>query len=52
MDQTEGVKKSGPNTNNENEEKDLICQINNASILVQTKMETMQNIAKCPQGMH
>ena len=40
MDQAKGEIKSGPHTNNE--EKDLICQINKASILADTKMEIMQ----------
>ena len=33
MDQTKGEKKSGPHT--DHEEKDLICQLNNASILAE-----------------
>ena len=37
MDQTRGDKKSGPHTNHEEKEKDLICQINNAPILAETK---------------
>ena len=50
-DQTKGEKKSGPHTSYErNNEKDLICQINNASILAETKMEIMQRaVAKCPK---
>ena len=42
MDQTRGEKKSGPYTGHEkNIEEDLICEINNASILAKTKMEIM-----------
>ena len=51
MDQTKWEKKSGPYTNNEkNDKNDLICQVNNASILAETKMEIMQwTVAKCPK---
>ena len=51
MDQTKGENKSGPHTDYEgNNEKELICQINNASILAETKMKIMQwAIAKCPK---
>ena len=38
MYHTKGEKKSGPHTENEEkDEKDLICQINNASILAEKK---------------
>ena len=48
MDQTKGEKESGPHT--DDEEKDLICQLNNASILAETKIEIMQCVvAKCPK---
>ena len=48
MDQTKGEKKCGPYTNDE--EKDLICWLNNASILAETKIEIMQHaFAKCPK---
>ena len=41
-DQAKGEKKSGPHTENEEED--------NASILVETKMEIMQQaVAKCPK---
>ena len=47
-DQTKGEKKSGPQT--DHEEKDLIYQLNNASILAETKIEIMQcAVAKCPK---
>ena len=42
MDQTRGEKKSGCHTNHDIKETDLICQINNAYILAETKMEIMQ----------
>ena len=46
MDQTKGEKKSGPQ--NDQEEKGLIYQLNNASILAETKIEIMQcAVAKC-----
>ena len=48
MDQAKGEKESGPHTNNE--EKDLTCLINNASIWQRHKMEIMQQaVAKCPK---
>ena len=48
MDQTKGEKRSGPQTNHE--EKDLIYQINNTSILTETKIEIMQHaVDKCPK---
>ena len=48
MDQTKAEKKSGPQT--DHEEKDLIYQINNTSILAGTKIEIMQHAAaKCPK---
>ena len=47
-DQTKGEKESGPHT--DDEEKVLICQLNNASILAETKIEIMQcAVAKCPK---
>ena len=43
MDQTKGEEKSGPYTDYEGyNEKGLIHQINNASILAELKMEIMQ----------
>ena len=36
MDQTKGEKRSGPQT--DHEEKDMIYQLNNASILAETKI--------------
>ena len=48
MDQTKGEKESGPH--NDDEEKDLIYQLHNASILAETKTEIMQcAVAKCPK---
>ena len=48
MDQTKGEKKSGPQT--DHEEKDLIYQLNNASILAETKIKIMQYaVDKCPK---
>ena len=48
MDQTKGEKKSGPQT--DREEKDLIYQLNNASISAGTKIEIMQcAVGKCPK---
>ena len=48
MDQTKGEKKSGPHT--DDEEKALISQLNNASILAETEIEIMQCVvAKCPK---
>ena len=48
MDQPKGEKNSGPHT--DDEEKALICQLNNVSILVETKIEIMQcTVAKCPK---
>ena len=48
MDQTKGEQKSGPHTDDEG--KVLICQVNNASILAETKIEIMQHaVAKCPK---
>ena len=45
-DQTKGEKESGPQTNHE--EKDLIYQLNNASISAKTMIEIMQHaVAKC-----
>ena len=50
-DQTKGEKKSGPQT--DHEEKDLIYQLNDASISAETKIEIMQHaVAKWPQGVH
>ena len=47
-DQTKGEKESGPHT--DHEENDLICQLNSASILTETKIEIMQcAVAKCPK---
>ena len=47
-DQTKGEKKSGPQT--DHEEKDSIYQLNNASILAQTKIEIMQcAVANAPR---
>ena len=47
MDQTKG-EKSGPQT--DHEENDLIYQLNNASILAETKIEIVQHaVAKCPK---
>ena len=45
MDQTRGEKNSGPYNytgHEKNIEEDSICKINNASILVETKIEIMQ----------
>ena len=48
MNQTKGELKSSPHTGYE--ENNLICQINNASILAETKIEIMQGaVAKCPK---
>ena len=48
MDQTKGERKSGPHT--DDEEKDLIFQLDNASISVETKCEILQcAVAKCPK---
>ena len=48
MDQPKGEKESGPHP--DNEEKVLILQLNNASILAETKIEIMQcAVAKCPK---
>ena len=48
MDQPKGESVSGPH--HTNEEKSLIVQLRNASILAETKMEIMQcAIAKCPK---
>ena len=48
MDQTKGQKKSGLHTNNDGN--NLICEINNASILAETKMEIIEwAVAKCPK---
>ena len=45
-DQPKGEKESGPHL--DNEEKDLIFQLKNASILAETKIEIMQcAVAKC-----
>ena len=50
-DQTKGEKKCGPHTDHEEiKEENMICQINNASISAETKMEIMQSaVAKCPK---
>ena len=48
MDQPKGESESGPHPNNE--EESLICQLRNASISAETKMEIMQcAVAKCPK---
>ena len=48
MDQTKGEKKSGPYTDDEG--KVLIHQLNNSSILAETKIEIMQcAVVKCPK---
>ena len=48
MDQPKGESESGPH--HTNEEKSLIVQLRNASILAETKMEIMQcAVAKCPK---
>ena len=48
MDQPKGESESGPH--HTNEEKSLIVQLRNASILAETKMEIMQHaVAKCPK---
>ena len=48
MDQPKGEIESGPHP--DNEEKDLIFQLKNASILAKTKIEIMQHVvAKCPK---
>ena len=48
MDQPKGESESGPH--HTNEEKSLIFQLRNASILAETKMEIMQRaVAKCPK---
>ena len=48
MDQPKGESESGPH--HTNEEKSLIVQLRNASILAETKMEIMQRaVAKCPK---
>ena len=48
MDQPKGGSESGPH--HTNEEKSLIFQLRNASILAETKMEIMQHaVAKCPK---
>ena len=47
-DQPKGESKSGPH--HTNEEKSLIIQLRNASILTETRIETMQcAVAKCPK---
>ena len=47
MDQPKGESESGPHHTNE---KSLIIQLQNASILAETKMEIMQHaVAKCPK---
>ena len=48
MDQPKGEVESGPHPYNE--EKDLIFQLENASISTETKIEIMQHaVAKCPK---
>ena len=48
MDQPKGESESGPHPSNE--EKSLIFQLENASILADTKIEIMQRaVAKCPK---
>ena len=48
MDQPKGESESG--THPTNEEESLICQLRNASILAETKIEIMQcAVAKCPK---
>ena len=48
MDQSKGESESGPHPTDE--EKSLICQLQNASILAETKIEIMQcAVAKCPK---
>ena len=47
MDQTKGEKKSGPHTNDE--ENDLLCQINNASISADKNINHTLRVAKCPK---
>ena len=48
MDQPKGESKSGPH--HTNEEKSLIVQLRNASILAEKKIEIMQcAVAKCPK---
>ena len=45
MDQTSGEKKSGPYNDTGHDktiEEDMICQINNTSLSVETKIEIMQ----------
>ena len=47
-DQSKGESESGPHPTNE--EESLICQLRNASILAETKIEIMQHaVAKCPK---
>ena len=47
-DQTKGERKSGPQT--DHEENDFICQLNNAFIFAETKIEIKQcAVAKCPK---
>ena len=48
MDQPKGESESGPHPTNE--EKGLICQLQNASISTETKIKIMQcAVAKCPK---
>ena len=48
MDQPKGESESGPHPTNE--EKSLIFQLRNASILAETKIQIMQcAVAKCPK---
>ena len=52
MDQTWGEKKSGPYTHTRHDKniEALICQLKNASILAETKIEIMQwAVAKTPK---
>ena len=51
MDQTRGEKKSGPHTNYDEKEKEVICQISNASIWQKQKWrlcnEQLLNAPRC-----